>query len=66
MNSNDDAESGSTGPYRWFAHPLATLVFLIATTLIFTLLFGPYFALTVFGGAISFVTACFRAYDTTD
>lgn len=62
MNKTDGADSRGNSLYRWFAHPLATLIFLLIATLIFALVVGPGFALTVFGGAVSILTTCADAY----
>ena len=44
----------------------ATLVFLIPATVLIALTFDQSLALTVFAGAIAFVTACSGAYDNSN
>ncbi|MDV6296706.1 hypothetical protein [Rhodococcus aetherivorans] len=67
MNATDGTDdSRGNNLYRWFAHPLTTLLVILTWTLIFALVFGIEFALTVFGGAVSMITTCSRAYRPND
>lgn len=66
MNPTDDTDSHGAQPFRWYAHPLTTLVFLIPATVLIALTFDQSLALTVFAGAIAFVTACSGAYDNSN
>lgn len=65
MNTTDGTDPRGNNLYRWFAHPLTTLIVLLISTMVSAVVMGPGFALTVFAGAISFATACAAAYKAT-
>lgn len=56
MNTNDDHNPRGTGLFRWYAHPLTTVIVVVLLTLLCAATFGPVFAISVLGGAVSIIT----------
>ncbi|WP_458682632.1 hypothetical protein [Prescottella equi] len=66
MNTNDDHTPRGDSLFRWYAHPLTTLIVVVLLALLCAVTFGTAFALTVLAGAVSIITKCAQAYRPND
>lgn len=62
MNTNDGDNTRGDRLFRWYAHPLTTLIAVMLLALLCALVVGETFAITVLASAVSIITAHSQAY----
>ncbi|WP_072816091.1 hypothetical protein [Rhodococcus zopfii] len=62
MNSNDGDNTCGNRLFRWYAHPLTTVLAIVVSTPMLVHFLEPIHAATLLGGLVSFVATCANAY----
>ncbi|MGU3587114.1 hypothetical protein ACLBYD_28690 [Rhodococcus sp. C26F] len=62
MNSNDGDRTRGNRLFRWYAHPLTTVLAIVISTPVLVHFLEPMLAATLLGGLVSFVATCAGAY----
>ncbi len=63
MNStNSEPSSNGEDLFRWYAHPLTTIIVAAGITVLFNYTIGTAFAVTAFAGILSFATNAASAH----